>query len=158
MLTAEKSSASLVVSALLQQRIPHHPAALQSLWGMCQPTAWWLGSRRAARQGMLPLEHPEHQEPSSQGVWHPGEGCGSREGSSRDGAVTAAGGALCHKHPAWQSSPMAGSPQGSVRSFSPDHSQLPNGQEAKLRPLQAPQHLPVQELLSEDSTGLTPPT
>lgn len=37
-------------------------------------------------------------------------------------------------------------------------SHLPNGQETKLQPLQALQHLPVQELLSEDSTGLTPPT
>lgn len=64
MLTAEKSSASLVVSALLQQHIPNYPAALQSLWGMCQPMARWLGSWQAPRQGMLSLEHPEHQKPS----------------------------------------------------------------------------------------------
>ena len=63
-----------MVSALPQQCIPCYPTVLQSLLGTCQSMAGWLGSRQAARQGMLSLEHPEHREPPTQGVWNDGKG------------------------------------------------------------------------------------
>ena len=94
-----------MVSASPQQCIPRYPTVLQSLSGTCQPMAWWLGSRQAARQGMLSLECPDHREPPTRGVWHAGKGYRSREGSSRDIAVTTAEEALCHKHQAVKSIP-----------------------------------------------------